>query len=87
MSTEEAAPLVALKACSCGIAGCPELGPHGEHDWNPLAEPVDDCVLCGGSLQVLPTVQSCRMRHAPPPVGPPRAPARLGSGYAHGECV
>lgn len=76
------------KPCSCGEADCPKLGPHGEHDWDPLADPVDSCVLCTGELDRLPGAGAYprraghRLDH-----GPPLPPVRWGSGYAHGERV
>lgn len=70
------------KACSCGFEGCPVLAPGDGHAWDPLAEPVDDCVLCGELLDLMPPPQVERPRE----LGPPRLPVQVGSGYAHAEC-
>jgi hypothetical protein len=77
----------ATKPCSCGWPDCPELGPAGEHEWNPLAEPVDDCGLCAGRLDRLPWTEIAARHGERLPVGPVQLPVRIAVGYAHPECV
>lgn len=72
-----------MKPCSCGVPGCGKLGPPGEHDWDPLAEPVDDCVICTMPLDA-PIFGWCGNAVV---AGPPRGPVRRGTGYAHGDCA
>jgi hypothetical protein len=76
-----------MKACSCGVAGCSRLAPADGHAWDPLAEPVDDCGLCWGALDLMPGVR-CDVRAGRQPMqGPAQLPVQFGSGYAHPECA
>lgn len=76
-----------MKRCSCGRPGCRRLASQDGHAWDPLAEPVDDCVLCCSALDLMPHVRVDIVSGHPPLHGPPLRPVAAGVGYAHPECV